>query len=535
MLIVGDVSGIQDFIFDLPEEQGGQARMLRARSFYVQILTEVIAFRVQRALGLGRESLLFCAAGKFVIEGVGDPESLRPRLAGEREAIEGWLARETTGALQIALACHADERGTASPAERYDAAMAELQRHKLRSWATVATGGGGGWLPERLVLQPRRRGQEVETFRRIGAALPSAKRLLVMDDPEAVMAADEEGPVFGLPGFSATLRDEAPASAPVVLKADFGRAFAERRRGEAAEILRPLARHVPRHPDGSPVWFEELARAARGAPCLGVLKMDADSLGLVIRDRLRAAADLRELGRFSAELDDFFAIELTNLLEGKEWEATYTVFSGGDDLLLVGPWDRALDLAREVERRFRDRFGASGLTISGGLAVVRYRYPIRRAAAQAEELLERAKTTVAPGAGAKNQIAALGQVWGWRDHAMVVTSGKRLAGWVEAGVARRGWLHTLLQFTLLRRGDVPKTSRAQQLAATARLAYHVDRNYPARGDRDPERQTLRAWIDRILDGFDRYDDVDDPELVFLPAIVRYALLATRTDSQEADA
>ncbi|MBA2671447.1 MAG: hypothetical protein H0U67_13835 [Gemmatimonadetes bacterium] len=44
MLIVGDLSGIQEFVVALPEEEGGQARMLRARSFVVQaLLTRVLA------------------------------------------------------------------------------------------------------------------------------------------------------------------------------------------------------------------------------------------------------------------------------------------------------------------------------------------------------------------------------------------------------------------------------------------------------------------------------------------------------------
>src|SRR5690606_23669877 len=89
MLIVGDIAGIQDFIFDLPaEERGGQARILRARSFYVQILAEAVAFRIQRALGLARESLLFCAAGKFAIEARGAPDEVSEVIDGERAQLE---------------------------------------------------------------------------------------------------------------------------------------------------------------------------------------------------------------------------------------------------------------------------------------------------------------------------------------------------------------------------------------------------------------------------------------------------------------
>jgi hypothetical protein len=35
MIILGDISGIQNYLFDVAEEGGGQARRLRARSFLV--------------------------------------------------------------------------------------------------------------------------------------------------------------------------------------------------------------------------------------------------------------------------------------------------------------------------------------------------------------------------------------------------------------------------------------------------------------------------------------------------------------------
>jgi CRISPR/Cas system-associated protein Cas10 (large subunit of type III CRISPR-Cas system) len=88
MLIVGDVSGIQEFVFALPEEQGGQARMLRARSFYVQTLAEVLAWRVQRALGPPAPVSGPIRLGRAVRAGIRLPQQLRSRQPRLR-AIEG--------------------------------------------------------------------------------------------------------------------------------------------------------------------------------------------------------------------------------------------------------------------------------------------------------------------------------------------------------------------------------------------------------------------------------------------------------------
>jgi hypothetical protein len=205
--------------------------------------------------------------------------------------------------------------------------------------------------------------------------------------------------------------------------------------------------------------------------------------------------------------------------------------SGGDDLLLVGPWNVTLDFAGEARRRFALRFGDEGLTISGGLAVVRYRLPIRQTAAIAEELLERAKVEAAPGASApKDQLAALGQLWKWEHHAVVVDAGKRLAGWIEERQMERGWLQTMLDLALLHHAD-NSAAPGDRALAVARLAYHVTRNYPQPDDRDPARRSVRAWADRVLAGFDAAESGRDPEAIYLPAILRYALLATRSTTR----
>jgi hypothetical protein len=58
--------------------------------------------------------------------------------------------------------------------------------------------------------------------------------------------------------------------------------------------------------------------------------------------------------------------------------------------------------------------------------------------------------------------------------------------------------------------------------ATARLAYHVDRNWKKGTD-------ARRWADRLIADF---DDKKQLHVRYLPAIVRYALTATRTRGDE---
>ena len=183
---------------------------------------------------------------------------------------------------------------------------------------------------------------------------------------------------------------------------------------------RSLMAYVPHDNDGSPTWFVDIAEKAHGDHLIGVLKADADSLGQAIDAVLRANSDLRPFAEFSEKLDAFFAGRLKAEIEsGRDprWQWIYTIFAGGDDLIMVGPWDVMIDFAGRLRELFQAEFRDRGLTISAGVALCKPKRPIKGAVAEADRLLERAKTE--PSGSAKDQLACFGQVWKWRDHAAV--------------------------------------------------------------------------------------------------------------------
>jgi CRISPR-associated protein Csm1 len=288
-------------------------------------------------------------------------------------------------------------------------------------------------------------------------------------------------------------------------------------------VPRRLARHVPQDPDGHPIEFRELATRSEGMPLLGVLKMDADDLGLAFGRILDGASSLLPVMHMSKRLDDFFAHRVDTMMNTAPWDSLYVVFSGGDDLLLVGPWDVAFAFAAEVQREFAREFSKDGLTISAGLAVIKPTFPIRNAVEQADELLERAKAECSPGArAAKDQFASFGQVWKWGDHHAVTRSAKQIIGWVrDDKVMPRGWLHTLLELAEARLKPVVAP-------VTARLAYHIGRNLPPRQAEGP-RGAMRRWAENLVADFDA---ASRPETRFLPAILRYSLTATRSPTKD---
>ncbi len=525
MVILGDISGIQDYIFDVAEEGGGQAQRLRARSFFVQLIAETAALRVLRAFKWPLASIRLSAAGKFLLQGPGPPDAEKC-LAGQQEAINEWLLRASRAELRLTLAWDDSAGGAAAG---YEAAQRKLQLSKAHPWAPLQQ---GGWNPSYLMLAPldtpcslcgHAPAQEEETvrdtgqvrrvcrtcafFRELGQRLPQANWLVVRDTPQST---DFE--LFGL-GVAVTNETQLSVDSNTLAVVNL-RSPAERPSWCPPErfLERRLMAHVPSDEHGCPVWFTELARQAQGDHLLAVLKADADSLGVRFQNLLNTGG-IEAMARFSEQLDAFFAgrlkLELAgNHDGGRRW--IYTIFAGGDDLVMVGPWDVMFDFAGQMREWFTREFDSHGLTLSAGLALMKPKRPIKGIVEEAERLLELAKT------GMKDQLAAFGQVWNWRHHDDIMKGARQLVEWVKRGDMQRGWLHTLLELAEARHGPKPDA------LATARLAYHVSRNY---------RRNTRArhWAERLVQ---RFDDTENIDVLYLPATVRCALTATRTPGEE---
>jgi CRISPR-associated protein Csm1 len=89
----------------------------------------------------------------------------------------------------------------------------------------------------------------------------------------------------------------------------------------------------------------------RGVAALGVLKGDIDNLGDLFRAGLQRPSFAKHAA-LSRQVNAFFAIYAPWLLE-REYPSVYTVFAGGDDFFLIGPWRTV----QRAARRLREEFG----------------------------------------------------------------------------------------------------------------------------------------------------------------------------------
>jgi CRISPR-associated protein Csm1 len=406
LLVSGDLSGIQAFIFDVVTDEK-VARRLKGKSFYVQLLSEVVVRFLLDRLRLKEANVLFNGGGNFHI--------LAPRCR---------------------------EEALAAARRELNAALLDDQLYVAIGWTRVGLGDfaagdgvGGGitgkWEEARANAQvaKRRKFHElgVEVFRPFPQSLSSGG------------FEDLAGELGDADGYAVRKADRTDVRGwrKSIARLGYDVVFRRATEGEGGVAMnrtaflpeyagfRYVVKDLPRSRQGRVRTFEELADAAAqrtGTAKLGVLKMDVDNLGALFSGGL--PAPLRTLSRvavLSRHLNWFFEAYMNTLRSGgltalahplSFRDDVYVVFSGGDDFLAVGAWDAVFEFARLVRREFSGFVcGHPGVTLSASLLVVENRFPVARFAPLADERLHEAKR-MSPG---KNAVSVFDQVLPWDD------------------------------------------------------------------------------------------------------------------------
>jgi CRISPR-associated protein Csm1 len=151
----------------------------------------------------------------------------------------------------------------------------------------------------------------------------------------------------------------------------------------------------------------------QGVEALVTLKGDVDNLGKIFEKGL-AEPSFAKTAALSRQMNVFFSIWLPWYCKEK-YPNTYTVFAGGDDFFLIGPWRSTLHLARDMHKEFA-RYVAQNKEIhfSAGLSMTRPGLPIRQMGEMAEQALEQAKDyTDEKGTVVKKAVTCFGYTVGW--------------------------------------------------------------------------------------------------------------------------
>ena len=128
-----------------------------------------------------------------------------------------------------------------------------------------------------------------------------------------------------------------------------------------------------------------------GISALSSLKGDVDNLGMIFQNGLSDDVSFSKTAALSRQINAFFTVYLPWLCK-TEYPNTYTVFAGGDDFFLVGPWLSQIKLASKMRQAFQHYVaGNSELHFSAGISTTKPGLPINQLGKMAETALEQAK------------------------------------------------------------------------------------------------------------------------------------------------
>ena len=83
---------------------------------------------------------------------------------------------------------------------------------------------------------------------------------------------------------------------------------------------------------------------------LGILRMDVDNLGSIFQSGLsKEKSSLARYASLSRSFDYFFSGYINNIVMQEEnVDKSFIVYSGGDDLFIVGEWNTTIRIAKTI-------------------------------------------------------------------------------------------------------------------------------------------------------------------------------------------
>lgn len=417
LLYSADFSGIQKFIYSVSTRNA--LKSLRSRSFFLELCMEHYIDELLQLCGLSRANLLYSGGGHCYV--------LLPNTEKTVRAIQAWNTRfndfliEQFG-VRLYLAdgytpCSANDL-TNTPAEEapYQAMFRRVSRQVAKKK-----------LHRYSVQQLRRMNQshqdpgqrecricgrtdalhdgEEDTCICLWCALFESLSRKIQGQDVYVVSRDAAGADFTLPAaqgeLSFILTNEARArqllTGEGVARVYTKNRFCAGRRCSTRIYVGDYAA------DNS---MAALAGASEGVPRLGVCRMDVDNLGQSFVSGYECAAEsdpvkrqhfvtLSRTAAFSRQMSLFFKGYINPILSG-EFEhcralQVAVVYSGGDDVFLVGAWTDVLEGARRIREALR-RYTCGALTISAGIGIYGDHFPIRQAASLTAGLEDEAKS-----------------------------------------------------------------------------------------------------------------------------------------------
>ena len=506
LMISGNFYGIQDFIFaDYGDTRKYRSKLLRGRSFYISLLSELAADLLCKRIGLPSVSVILNAAGKFTILAQNTDKALSA-IEKTKQEINKWLMDISFGEVSIGFSHVAAGHKDFSTEKFMDLWEKMGSRMEENKFSKIDLDQHGGAIADYLdqfdnhpmcplcgkrpsvpetdyTLPTDQIGPVCRLCRDhvfIGTQLVKKDRIIIASKDAKINGNKNQltEPIFGqyqLLFSSSDAKDplgseqifkywdislyqeDAPPQnvskkiinsyVPVYDKEDrknYQILLAAKSKAKQEEMIEEI------HPE-DPKTFNHIAANAldkneegkvSGVEALGALKVDVDYLGMLMGCGLeRQRYTISRLAALSRQLNCYFALYLPHLMTDKSFKNIYTVFAGGDDLFLIGPWNRIYELSLILNKTFSNYVCRNPeIHFSAGISLYKAHTPLNNIANSAETALEKSKSK------GRNRLTMFSHTATWDEVKQLENIRERFETWLQNEWLTKSMLHRLNEF-----------------------------------------------------------------------------------------
>ncbi|WP_206360954.1 type III-A CRISPR-associated protein Cas10/Csm1 [Bullifex porci] len=404
-IIVGDLSGIQKFIFQSKNQVfHGAARTFRGRSFIISALSTAFKLGLCNKIGIIPFVDLIDAGGRFTfilpnIEGVEDI------ISAYQEEIEIFLFKKYLGTLCLvmdySLAVGRDvleisDNPQNTPFKNLLAETARLLSvQKIRKFSKALA--KVGYVFEDEIIEGKRcEACGIRTERDNGLCHECHEQMtfggkLPNESIISFSLSQKENEIEILPGVKMFLGQGD--------REDLSFALPFKKKQSTQYPVWRINMHIPN------MEFSDIAKKSLqevkindevklyGNPLLSYIKIDVDNLGeIFINGMGNNAYTLTRYTTLSRMLSQFFSMHIASILDEEQFKYAYTIINGGDDIFIVLPWNKTIPFLLRLKKDF-SLFCCDNKKIhfSAGVAIEDSNTPFSKCNRNAEDAEHQAK------------------------------------------------------------------------------------------------------------------------------------------------
>ena len=446
-LVAGDLSGIQKFIYTISSD--GALKSLRARSFYLELVTEEVVQQLLLALDLPRTSVIYAGGGNLYLLAAATHKT-EEKVQQVQKNFNSWLKDKFQGKVFLALAYFNFKVGDVANkefAKHWNEVSQEINKQKARKFREQI---------HDLLVPRESYGERCRVCHRDDT---TDLEQLNPDEDDSVQACSTCREMFHLGSqlykakvFVRSSREYMPNKLDnLSFQSTYYYLFNNNNEiqdiqsGDTLFLLNNWTVNDYRFHSSVPLFLGhygqndeekqsfiraiEMANRAKGIKRVGYLRMDVDNLGKIFAKGLKDHT-LPKLAGLSRQISYFFKVYINSLADNRadnlpDGAKSLTcdsngkalsrpnllfIYAGGDDLFVSGSWNEVVEFAFDIYQSFRAYTGHNpDITLSGGVSIAAVKYPLYQAAKESGKAEKAAK------GNGRDSLALFGATLKWSE------------------------------------------------------------------------------------------------------------------------